>query len=72
MNTVSKYDVADILMHISADKVHNPGLEGPTNGVFAAILDKVEKNHELYTSEKKINISKNAKKVLLKYMKETL
>ena len=44
MNTVSKYDVADILMHISADKVHNPGLEGPTNGVFAAILDKVEKN----------------------------
>ena len=35
-------------------------------------LDKVEKNHELYTSEKKINISKNAKKVLLKYMKETL
>ena len=31
-------------MHISADKVHNPGLEGPTNGVFAAILDKVEKN----------------------------
>ena len=44
MNTVSKYDVADILMHISADKVHNPGLEGPTNGVFAAILEKVEKN----------------------------
>ena len=35
-------------------------------------LDKVEKNHELYTSEKKINISKNAKKVLLKYTKETL
>ena len=35
-------------------------------------LDKVEKNHELYTSENKINISKNAKKVLLKYTKETL
>lgn len=44
MNTVSKYDVADILMHMSAEKVHNPGVQGATNGVFAAILDKIEKN----------------------------
>ena len=35
-------------------------------------LDKVEQNHELYISEKKINISKNAKKDLLKYMKNSV
>ena len=31
-------------------------------------LDKVEKNHELLVSEKKINVSKLAKKDLLKYI----
>ena len=35
-------------------------------------LDKVEQNHEQYISEKKINISKNAKKDLLKYMKNSI
>ena len=35
-------------------------------------LDKVEQNHELYISEKKINISKSAKKDLLKYMKNSV
>ena len=32
-------------------------------------LDKVEQNHEQFISEKKINISKSAKKDLLRYMK---
>lgn len=32
-------------------------------------LDKLEENHELLVSEKKINISKQAKKDLLKYTK---
>ena len=31
-------------------------------------LDKVEENHEAYTSENKLNISKNAKKVLIQYI----
>ena len=35
-------------------------------------LDKVEQNHEQYISEKKINVSKNAKKDLLKYMKNSI
>ena len=35
-------------------------------------LDKVEQNHEQFISEKKINISKSAKKDLLKYMKNSV
>ncbi|MDC0531148.1 malonyl-CoA decarboxylase [Alphaproteobacteria bacterium] len=35
-------------------------------------LDEVEQNHEQYISEKKINVSKNAKKDLLKYMKNSI
>ena len=31
-------------------------------------LDKVEENHEAYTSENKLNISKNAKKVLIQHI----
>ena len=34
-------------------------------------LEKVEQNHELMVSDKKINISKSAKKDLLKYMKSS-
>jgi len=34
-------------------------------------LDKVEQNHELLVSEKRINISKKAKKNLLKYIKNS-
>ena len=33
-------------------------------------LDKVEENHEAYTSENKLNISKNAKKDLIQHIKE--
>ena len=33
-------------------------------------LEKVEQNHETFVSEKKINISKNAKNSLMKYYKE--
>ena len=33
-------------------------------------LEKVEQNHEMFASEKKINISKNAKKSLLRYYKD--
>ncbi len=33
-------------------------------------LEKVEQNHETFVSEKKINISKNAKNSLIKYYKE--
>ena len=33
-------------------------------------LEKVEQNHEIFVSEKKINISKNAKNSLIKYYKE--
>ena len=33
-------------------------------------LDKVEENHEAYTSENKLNISKNAKKDLIQYIEE--
>ena len=32
-------------------------------------LTKVEQNHEKFISEKKINISKSAKKLLLEYAK---
>jgi len=35
-------------------------------------LDKVEQNHEQFISEKKINISKSAKKDLLRYMKNSV
>ena len=35
-------------------------------------LDKVELNHERYISEKKINVSKSAKKELLKYLKNSI
>ena len=34
-------------------------------------LEKVEQNHEFLISDKKINISKSAKKDLLKYMKSS-
>jgi malonyl-CoA decarboxylase len=33
-------------------------------------LDKVEENHEAYTSENKLNISKNAKKHLIQHIKD--
>ena len=33
-------------------------------------LEKVEQNHEIFVSEKKINISKNAKNSLMRYYKE--
>ena len=33
-------------------------------------LEKVEQNHEMFASEKKINISKNAKNSLMRYYKE--
>ena len=33
-------------------------------------LDKVEENHEAYTSENKLNISKNAKKDLIQHIKD--
>ena len=33
-------------------------------------LEKVEQNHETFVSEKKINISKNAKNSLMKYYKD--
>jgi malonyl-CoA decarboxylase len=33
-------------------------------------LEKVEQNHEIFVSEKKINVSKNAKNSLIKYYKE--
>ena len=32
-------------------------------------LNKVEQNHEIFVSEKKINISKNAKNSLMRYNK---
>ena len=33
-------------------------------------LDKVEENHEAYTSEKKLNISKSAKKDLIQHIED--
>ena len=33
-------------------------------------LDKVEENHEAYTSENKLNISKNAKKDLIQHIED--
>ena len=33
-------------------------------------LNKVEENHEAYTSENKLNISKNAKKDLIQHIED--